>query len=406
MLPPLGKMAVVYRTALEHQKSPYATFWYYLHGSFEKYQNNSELSKVLMAEAFANNTFLKYGKNPGLPGNDDSVSWWNQFLNENEDNFSKDEMVADVGIFFSPDNQLAYVPPGHFTLNQDYQPHMFSHWGFATAMIDSHIPYKVITDWKLNKEALSGLRTFVLPNVDCLDDSVLEILEEWVLAGGRLVMTGAAGTRKGTKGFFARRNKSLLDSLVSDDVSISSSQKETVKGEISIFVADATDIQTIDDGDDDQEVKNDVEESTEIVYHNQYGQGEVFWTAADVGIDYFLNDDKRAVNSEKIVELIGESVLFDGQQLSTEVGSYCWQSTDEQTLFVDLVNYNLELEEDRIEPISNLSFKIKMPANKDSLKVSTISPDDIKPATYDVNGQWLKVNLAELNHFASVKIEL
>lgn len=173
MLPPFGRMAAVYRAALEHQKGPYAVFWYYI--TQEEHQKKPELAKVLMAEAFATSTFIKYSDKRQLPGSDESVAWWNSFLVRNEQEFGRRYAIADTGILFSPDNQLLMVPPGHFTLNQDDQPHMFEHWGFAYALIDAHIPYRVITDWKLSKESLMGLKTFIIPNAESIDAMVISI---------------------------------------------------------------------------------------------------------------------------------------------------------------------------------------------------------------------------------------
>ena len=58
MIPPLGKMAIMYRAALEHQKGPFSAAWYYLNGGYEKHQQKPEIGKVLTAEAFANGAFL------------------------------------------------------------------------------------------------------------------------------------------------------------------------------------------------------------------------------------------------------------------------------------------------------------------------------------------------------------
>ena len=193
MVPPLGKYAVVYRAALEHQKGPYATVWYNLGGPYEKYGESTELGKVLAAEAFANSTFLKYVPKTHYAGTEQSHTWWNDFVIRHEDDFGRRFVRADVGILYSPDNQLADVVPGSHALDHDRQPHSFGHWGFATAMIDAHLPYRVITDWKLSCESLRGLRTFVVPNAECLDEPVLSVLTEWVRGGGRLVITGPSG---------------------------------------------------------------------------------------------------------------------------------------------------------------------------------------------------------------------
>jgi hypothetical protein len=117
----------------------------------------------------------------------------------------------------TPDNQLGLLAPAGPS-DAAHQPHSFGHWGFATAMIDAHVPYRVVVDWKLGPQSLAGLRTFVIPDAQWLDDQVLDVLENWVRAGGRLVITGASGTRQGTGGLFARRTTSLLAPLAGVDI--------------------------------------------------------------------------------------------------------------------------------------------------------------------------------------------
>ena len=195
MIPPLGKYAVIYRAALEHQKGPYATVWYSLGDRYKKYEESTELGKVLAAEAFANSTFIKLAEH--YAGTVQSHTWWNAFVLRHEGDFGRRFAVADVGILYSPDNQLAAAVPGSFACDPNRQPHSFGHWGFATAMIDAHIPYRVVTDWKVTRESLDGLRTFVIPDAECLDEPVLPVLTEWVRGGGRLVITGPSGARAG-----------------------------------------------------------------------------------------------------------------------------------------------------------------------------------------------------------------
>jgi len=164
MIPPPGKMAAVYRIALEHQKGPFSGAWYYLNNGYEKYQENPEIAKILQAEAFANGAFLMCDpNNKAAVGTVESHAWWNRFIRQNENRFGERVPVADVGILFSPDNQLALLAPGGFP-DMDRQPHIFGHYGWATALIDAHIPYRAVTDWKLNARHLSGLRAFIIPD--------------------------------------------------------------------------------------------------------------------------------------------------------------------------------------------------------------------------------------------------
>ncbi len=364
MIPPLGKYAVIYRAALEHQKGPYATVWYNLGGANEKYGESTELGKVLAAEAFANSTFLKYVPTSDYAGTEESHTWWNHFVVQHEENFGRRFVVADVGILYSPDNQLADVVPGSHALNHDRQPHSFSHWGFATALIDAHIPYRVVTDWKISSESLRGLRTFIVPNAECLDDGVLPVLTNWVRDGGRLVVTGPSGRRAGTQGMFRRRERSLLETLVGQDMSQTGDQVRT----------------------------------------QQEGQGTVVWTPAPIGIEYYIQHEERSDRLDELVTLIGPSDVLDGAQLPSTVGVCCWQSADGRTLFADLVNYNFDPAADRVATAEGLVLRLRLPPGTTNLHVTTLSPDEEVSATAKLDGGWAVLQLPRLKYFASVKL--
>jgi len=372
MIPPLGKYAVVYRAALEHQKGPYCTVWYSLQGPYEKYRGRPEIARVLMAEAFANNTFMKFGGNPAFPGTPEAVAWWNGFVTRHERQFGRRRVMADVGILFSPDNQLWLLTPGG-PPDFDRQPHSFGHWGFATAVIDAHLPYRVVTDWKLHAAALKGLRAFVIPDAECLDDSALPLLENWVRAGGRLVVTGPSGRREGTAGCFRRRTNSLLSSLVGVDIASEAAAPHGQAGGVT-------------------------------AHTGRLGRGTVVWTPAPVGMEYYLREKERPALLTQIAEMVGASPLLDGSGLSPRVGVFCWASPDEGARFADLVNYDLDADADRVTPVENLRFKIGVPRGWKDVEVTTLSPNDAAPATATVREGWAVVDLPRLVHYASVRL--
>lgn len=365
MLPPLGKYAVIYRAALEHQKGPYAAVWYALSGEYEKYGDNTELGKVLAAEAFANGTFIKFAEGV-YAGNATSHAWWNDFVLKQEDEFGRRNAVADVGVLYSPDNQLAFVVPGSHAADHNRQSHSFSHWGFATALIDAHVPYRVVTDWNVTRESLRGLRVFVIPDAECLDESVLGTLDEWVRGGGRLIVTGPSGMREGPSGMFKRREKSLLDGLIGQSMTVGGTEIHTVK----------------------------------------HGAGTVVSTPASLGMDYYLKEKERPGLLGQLAELIGTSELLDARTLPSTVGAFCWKSPDSRTLFVDLVNYNIDPAADRISAAENLSFRIRVANGTKEVEVKPISPDDDAGAAATLEGDWATLRVPSLQHFISVKLTI
>jgi len=407
-IPPLGKNAVIYRAGLEFQKGPYQTVWYYLNGAYAKYQGKPELAKVLMAEAFANSTFFKYRTSTDFPGTDESVTWWNSFLVNAEKQFGRRTMIADVGIVYSPDNQLAFCVPGGHAMNHDYQPHPFAHWGFATAMIDAHIPYRVVTDWKLKSQIIDSLKVLILPNVECLDNGSLPVLEKWVRSGGRLVMTGPVGLRYGVEGCFARRKTGLLNSLIGQDVSVSPGISEAgYSARTYTIVSNATDVRSFGS---DSTAGNAGAPSITIgdkcrVFEKRLGKGMIIWTPDSIDIAYYLTERQRPLLLKQMTELVGRSSFLDARDVASTVGIFCWKSAAGSTLFADLVNYNIDPELDKVTPAKDIVFKMKAPLGATDVHVTTLTPDNTTPATAVISDGWVRVTLPELNHFAGAKME-
>ena len=378
MTPPDGKLAVFYKTAIETANSPYMTPWVYAN---EKTKSKTNLGKIYLAEAFANAAFIKFdtSKTVGTAG---SHRWMNKFLYTMEETFGKRYGVYDVAILQSPVEQAGNMAPnGLMGANNDYQFHMQSNWGFSHAFEDAHVPYRVIPMWKLTKQILSGVKTLVVPNTECLDDYVLPILQSFVENGGRLVMTGPVGIRYGFDGLMQRREEPLLNGLIGKDVS------------------DAPGMTNYYD------VSND-----NAIYTNAVGAGMVVWTANPVGYDYYMEEYDREVMLPAILEMVGATkTLFDGSNLPLTVGSNVWTSADTTSIFVDLVNYDIYLEEDEVTSAAPLSVKVKLGDRMDAatLKAQLIGPDVegyITDTEVVVEDGWATVNVPSFDFLVSVKL--
>jgi hypothetical protein len=365
LMPPQGKMAVLYRAALEHQKGPFSAAWYYLDERYAKYQRKPGIGKALAAEAFANATFLLCDpENKRVAGTLESHAWWNQFVRENEPHFGRREAMADVGVLFSPDNQLALLAPGGFP-DMDRQPHVFGHHGWATALIDGHLPYRTLTDWKLTEKHLAPLRAFIVPDAECLEEEAARALEAWVRRGGRLIVTGPSGGREGPDGHFRRRSASALASRLGIDLR----QKNGATVERAV------------------------------------GKGRALWTPAPLGMDYYLQTEKRASLRAGMLRMVGASALVEAR-LPETVGIFLWRAADGRALFADLVNYDLDADADRVRPAASLTFQVRLPRGWRAVRARTLSPDGEAPAEVVVRGRWARVRLPRLVHFASVKISV
>ena len=361
MLPPAGKMAVVYAAAREHQKGPFAGAWYYLDGDHVRRQRQPVVGTLLQAEAFASGAFLLCDPtNRRVAGTVESHAAWNAFVRQSAPAFGNRRPHAGLGIVFSPDNQLALLTPAGYP-DMDRQPHVFGHWGWATAMVDAHIPYRAVADWKLTAVGLSGLRTLVLPHVECMEDDALAALRRYVTGGGHIVATGNCGSRHGPNGRFAHRGTSWLGEAI------------------------ARTLQAPQSG-------------------VRVGGGRLTAIPGTPGMDYWLNAADRSKLLGPLAAM-APSALLDGSALPTTVGAFLWrEDAGDGALFVDLVNYALHPQRDEVAPTAPLSFRVRVPVAWKGVELTVLSPVPVHATLASLQEGWADVRVASLPIYASVRL--
>ncbi len=359
-LPPAGKMAVVYQAAHLMQKGPLCSAWYYMDNKEAKYQGKSVISKLLESEAFANGALLLCSPHEKkVCGTAESHAWLNTWVRQNEQALGVREPVAEVGVLFSPDNQLWFMTPnGNADMNK--QAHTFGYFGWGTAMVDGHIPFQALADWKIDSLHLARFTTFIIPDARCMNDSSLPVLEKWVKAGGHLIVTGPSGTRYSTSGYFRKRANPLFAGLI--------------------------------------------DESGAANKQVNLGKGKITWMPAGVGMDYYNNIAQRDSLRANLLSVIGASGIIDGATLPATVSVSPWRSGDGKAIFADLVNYNIDLDADKMTPAENLTFRVHLPRGWKSAKAITLSPDEEGSAQISVSRGWATIKVAKLTNLAVVKL--
>lgn len=359
-LPPHGKMTVVYRAALEHQKGVFSSAWYYLNGDAAKHRNSSPLARTLLSEAFANGALLlcQPDNSNNVAGSAEDHAWWNEFLRINEEQFGIRVPWADAAILFSPDNQLFEMAPGGFP-DLDRQPHIFGHWGWGTMMTDAHLPYRVLPDWKLDASHLSEFQTLIVPDAVCLEDAACEAILQWIKSGGNLVATGMVGSRHGPERNFAQRRISPLQSMFKGNMRSGFSK---------------------------------------------LGKGSVCWSPDPLGMNYYLDIPGRPEMLGKMLQMLPEKRILEASSAPVDVGIFLWRSRDGGNLFIDMVNFNVDLEREVMIPLTNI--EIYLPSvPTEGAKITTLSPDGTPPVVMSsVNGR-MKISAPQLLHYACVKID-
>ncbi|HSV73431.1 MAG TPA: hypothetical protein VLH79_06705 [Chthonomonadales bacterium] len=354
MLPPVGKMAVVYRAGLAHQRARRMGAWYYLDGPHASRQGKPNVGRLLCAEAHANGAVLLCDAGiPRVAGTIASHAAWNAFLAESAGVHRERAPRATIGVAFSPDCQLGLLAPGGFP-DLDRQPHVFGHWGWGTALIDAHLTYRVVADWNLTNHGLAGLSVLLLPDVDCLAPAAAAAIERWVRGGGRLVATGPCGERHGPSGRFERRPRPWIAGLMGGDGEAAS---------------------------------------------RKHGVGSIAWTPEPLGMRYWLEHDGRPALLPELLRLAG---LEDRSGLPPMVGAFEWQDPQGSAVHVDLVNYDLDRSNDIVRPVGPLEWRTALPQDWEGVQCRTVSPEAVAASVVEVRDGLATLRLPRLEYYASV----
>ena len=199
MLPPMGRFAPVYKLGREHAKSRFMNIWFYMDTA---YQGKSGVANVLGYEMLANHAIpMLHPGNPVVMGNTITNRNYFGFIKDNKATWGKRLPVEEIGVYWSSSSELHQMTPAGFA-NFDLRPQMFAHWGWGTALSELHYQFRAIPEWKLTPETLATLRLLIVPDSDVFDPADVAILDTWVKGGGRLIVTGNTGLRKGEAGNF------------------------------------------------------------------------------------------------------------------------------------------------------------------------------------------------------------
>jgi hypothetical protein len=119
------------------------------------------------------------------------------FVLTNREIFEGAEPLAEVGVLFSYASEIwdTWVEAG------STQPvHNRQYYGLAQALTDASVQYEVVfapdgnvVADSLSLEDLTAYGTLIVPSAYALNDRQLQMLEDYVQTGGRLIVTGEVG---------------------------------------------------------------------------------------------------------------------------------------------------------------------------------------------------------------------
>ncbi len=378
MLPPVGRFAPAYKLGREHAKSRILGVWMYLDGTFAAYRERPGIVKTLYYEMLANHALPMLHDANDRTTQDTAINGgFFSFVKSVRGIFGAREPWADIGLYYSSSSLLANMTPSGF-LDMDNQPHAGGFFGWATALGNLHCQFRAIPEWKLTPETLAGLRILVLPDAEALDSAEVTMIDSWVQAGGRLIVTGNTGARAGEAGNFTR-NASLASAGLTGVSSLASAPSTR----------------------------------SSVV-----GNGRVYFVRDNIGLNYFNAStaaDRAArlgAFSQALADVLDghNTIITAASAIPGTMGINIYEDAGSRRLFVDLNNYDIDLVTDAVTPTPRVTFSVESPewlkpAQDADLRIAVLSPETPPTATVAKDGDdRLLITVDHFTHYASVVI--
>ncbi len=213
-LPPHARVGYATRLGAAISAAPYCWPSIYVPKRYSG-KGHENLHKVLAFDCLANRGLLDYnhwyldGYSPGTP---ESAGFINRFIKANAARLGPREYLADVGLVFCDWSNLASL-----SVSRPYME-MFAveYIGWANFMSKTHRQWDVVLSHEMTLADLKRFPILVLPSVLSLTDKQVRLLRGYLRAGGRVVATGMSGTRYGPEQQLMPRPANALDALGRD----------------------------------------------------------------------------------------------------------------------------------------------------------------------------------------------
>jgi hypothetical protein len=203
-LPPLGRLGGIVRLGAALSSARYCWPSVYVPNELSG-PGHENLHKVMAMDCLANKGVLDYNHQywEGYsPGSDASAAWANCFIKAFSSYYGSREALADVALVFPGQTVLASVSV--FTM--DPEKCLYDYLGWAQALTELHVQWDALPDDRLCLERIQPFKIVVLPSAACLSEEGINALLAYVEGGGRLVISGEAGTRYGRERFLWHRD--------------------------------------------------------------------------------------------------------------------------------------------------------------------------------------------------------
>jgi hypothetical protein len=370
MPPPLGSYVPVYQLAREHARSRFVNVFMNVPNA---QLHKAGIANVLLYQGLSNHAFPM--PQPGgnvTAGDDGTNAAFFGFARSVRATFGARVPAQEIGVYYSSSSQLAALTPNGFI----DQPHSFAHWGWGTALVWLHYQYRAVPEWKLSSETLAPLRVFVIPDAEVFDQGDVPVVEAWVQAGGRLIVTGNSGRRRGEAGNLDVRPEGL--SLA------------PLTGVSDVTTAPAQQLTTL-------------------------GAGAVLYLKDNIGMAFYNADVTRPALLAGFQDAIttvtaGQPpfLIADAAGVGPTVGLTVYDDAGAQRRFVDVNNVDVNTATDTIAAAPPLSFTLALPSwlQGRPLTPRVLSPDGAVGATIErVSVDRIRISVSSVPLYSSVVLE-
>ena len=367
MPPPLGSYVPVYKLAREHARSRFVNIWMYVP---KEQQAKPNIARVLYYQGLATHALpMPHYPHRRDVGDEATDAAFFGFVRRAAHTFADRLPIEEVGLYFSSSSQLASLTPRGFLSFND-QTHAFSFWGWGTALTWQHVAWRAVPEWKLTAETLGGLRVLTVPNAAVFPAEDVPVLEQWVYAGGVLVLAGECGLRQGEKGNFDRApGGSTLAPLAA-----AASGREP----------------------------------------GRLGKGVVVCLTEDPGVRFYKATDRRLEMMSPFATVLDQAtaisgpLLLDAPGVPWHVALTPYLDAKARRLFVDVNNTNIDLTNDTVTPTQNLTLTVTLPPSLrgQTLQARVLSPDELPEVRMRrLSDGRVALDLSPLSVYACVVIE-
>jgi hypothetical protein len=370
-LPPLGSYVPVYKKAHEQARSRFSIFWLYVGPELV---GRPGIADVLQYQGLANHSLPEPWSGVSQPqtaGNDATTAAFHEFVGSARSTFGQRTPIEEIGLYYSSSSELAHLTLNGWPDNDGAAPHSLSFLGWGTALTWLHDQWKAVPEWKLTTPNLSRIKLLIIPSSEVFDLADVQVLQDWITQGGRLIVTGNSGARAGEPGNF--QSLSALSFAKITGVSTPNDPRQQVLAKL--------------------------------------GSGLVLYLRDDIGIPFTNSTTTRPdqlLSFSAALSAVGFSGSVAAPSAPYTVGVTLYDDASSLRRFVDVNNTDIDVSSDTIHPTPLIHMEVALPPWLASRSVTSevLTPDiGVEAAIQQTNDGTVKIDVTGTLRYASIVLQ-